>query len=68
MNSAMLALHFAIPMPGAVMHQAYLAAIADLVLSGGMLLRTVVFRRPSRADGPLPPESIEGAQPHQLAA
>lgn len=52
MSSAMLVLHFAIPMPGAAMHQAYLAALADLVLSGGMLLRTFVFRRPSRADGP----------------
>jgi hypothetical protein len=59
MSSAMLVLHFAIPMPGAVMHQAYLAALVDLVLSVGMLLRTVVSR--------MPPESIEGAA-HQLAA
>ncbi|MEV0105928.1 hypothetical protein AB0H42_06250 [Nocardia sp. NPDC050799] len=57
MSSAMLVLHFAIPMPGVVMHQAYLAALADLVLSGGMLLSTVVSRRP---------RAIEGAA-HQLA-
>ncbi|MEV4126443.1 hypothetical protein [Nocardia sp. NPDC049707] len=39
MSSAMLVLHCAVPMPGAVMHWAYLAALADVTLSGGMLLR-----------------------------
>lgn len=42
MSSAMLVLHFAIPMPGAVMDRAHLAALADLVLSGGILPRSRV--------------------------
>jgi hypothetical protein len=39
MSSAMLVLHCAAPTPGAVMHWAYLAALSDVTLSGGMLLR-----------------------------
>ncbi|MEV6430210.1 hypothetical protein [Nocardia sp. NPDC051463] len=44
MSSAMLMLHVAVPMPGAVMHWAHLPALTDLALSGGILLRAVVSR------------------------
>lgn len=51
MSSAMLLLHSVIPMPGALMHGACLAALTDVVLSGGMLLRGRPASR--RADGAL---------------
>ncbi|WP_280361582.1 hypothetical protein [Nocardia wallacei] len=50
MSTAMLTLHYLAPMPGALMHGAFLAALAETALSGAVLLRNHLTGRRPQSD------------------